>query len=277
MGRWRGRQEIPQVNWNSIKLPTSAGGLGSKSLYLFNKAYCANCQMFMEVYHTKWESCKGNLLSLIWSLGRQVDDKGLQGCFWLVCERVSERNGILLVDYILCWVGNGCSVRFQNDAWCGNQSLKYQFPTIFCLARKKDSKIVILFYQDQEKLGFFFCFLGEGDCGTFLSPMISTGKGRLRHIPLTHEPNEWEIALICLCSSLENVLQSRITNDDLTQKLCKNGIFSATCSYSALNNQDLILDRFAWKQVWKCKALPVKVPANGFCYGMMNLEFSRNL
>jgi hypothetical protein len=43
------------------------------------------------------------------------------------------------------WVGNGKRIRFWHDVWCGDPSLKDEFPKFYLIAAEKDASVQSLY------------------------------------------------------------------------------------------------------------------------------------
>lgn len=122
--------------WDVVCHEKIQGGLGLRNLVDLNKALLG-----------KWIS--GDLLSkpnCAWKrvivLKYGLEDRGwrsrLPRGFWKVIMKEADwvdNNG----EFVL---GNGRRVRFWQDHWCGNSSLRLAFPAILYIARDKNATMV---------------------------------------------------------------------------------------------------------------------------------------
>ena len=129
----------------------SKGGLGVKSLGLFNKAFLG-----------EWAWRFANEKKALWSqVIRRKYGEEIGG--WTSCE-IREAYGVGLWKAInkvgqpvtLFFgfeVGNGKNVRFWKDKWCGTSRLNEDFPSLFALATSKKAWVTKVWIAGEDRRG----------------------------------------------------------------------------------------------------------------------------
>ena len=127
------------VNWSQVCQPIHSGGLGIRNLRMFNKALLG-----------KWLWRFGNEREALW---RQVivAKYGISHGGWTSGE-IGGPNGVSLWKNIRKeWatfscslsyeIGDGSTVGFWTDRWCGSCSLKEAYPELFRITRNKEALV----------------------------------------------------------------------------------------------------------------------------------------
>ncbi|GKC25373.1 putative RNA-directed DNA polymerase, eukaryota, reverse transcriptase zinc-binding domain protein [Tanacetum coccineum] len=135
-----GEKKVSWVKWNTCLASKAMGGLGIGSIYALNVAL-----LFKWIWRFR---CSPNDLWVKVVKGIHGQDGGI-GCnrrsnsyqsTWIaILKAVSNLNdkGIDLLSACTRSVGNGKSIRFWDDSWCGDKPLKDVFPRIFALDNDK--------------------------------------------------------------------------------------------------------------------------------------------
>jgi hypothetical protein len=125
------------VNWAQVCQPIHLGGLGIRYLQIFNKALLG-----------KWLWRFGNEREALWRLVI-VAKYGEQHGGWSSGELLVP-NGVSLwrnirkewttfSRFLSFEIGDGATVRFWTDRWCGTTSLKEAYPDLFRITRNKEA------------------------------------------------------------------------------------------------------------------------------------------
>ena len=125
------------ARWPIVCKDKSIGGLGVKSLGLFNKALLG-----------KWAWRFANEKKALWNqvIRRKYrEEKG----GWTSCEireaygvglwKAINKVGQLVTPFFGYEVGKGKNVKFWKDKWCGTSPLSEAFPSLFALATSKEA------------------------------------------------------------------------------------------------------------------------------------------
>jgi hypothetical protein len=212
------------VNWDSVCSPVQCGGLAVKNLRLYNKALLG-----------KWLWRFGKERGALWR--RLVEMKyGSAVGGWCTID-VRTPYGVSLWKFIRQgWgnflqhlrfdAGNGVSIRFWHDVWCGEAALKESFPDLFRLARNKEA--LVAQYMQVHNASTHW----ELD---FIRPV-----------------QDWEMESL---SSFLNLLYSVQVQSNNNDKLCWKPTpqlgFKVSSYYEVLNRREDYT--FPWKSIWKPK------------------------
>lgn len=127
------------VKWDLVCSDVKGGWLGIKNLKHFNVALLGKCLWrFLVDRLGMWRSaviCKYGVGSHKW-FPNAIDSPYGSG-FWKGILRGWEA----FVRHIRFDIGDGSSVRFWKDKWCGDRELWRAFPTLFSLALEEDSLV----------------------------------------------------------------------------------------------------------------------------------------
>ena len=125
--------------WNKVCTPKDKGGLGVRSLVLFNKALLGKWlwRFGLEV-HNLW--CRVLVVKYGIALGGWCTNsiRGTYGCgLW---KGIMSGWGVYS-QHVEIVVGQGNRVRFWKDKWCGDTILMDRFPRLFTCSTHWDATI----------------------------------------------------------------------------------------------------------------------------------------
>ena len=125
------------VNWKTVCLQKSRGGLGVRSLSKMNIAlFCKWCWRFANERDALWR--------LVISTKFGEGDGGwntndMRGGYGTGLWKDISKEWITFYQNSTSCLGNGRRLRFWKDPWCGGIALCIAFPTLFNLAALKDA------------------------------------------------------------------------------------------------------------------------------------------
>jgi hypothetical protein len=124
-------------------------------------------------------------------------------------------------------MGDGSTIRFWHDQWCGDVALKEAFPTLFRIARAKNASVA-------SSLEFF-------------------GGSNQWNVSFARTADDWEVDVF---ASFLQVLHSARVRRGIEDKLwwvpSKKGLFKVKSFYRSLGCTEGC--RFPWKSVWQTQA-----------------------
>jgi hypothetical protein len=126
--------------------------------------------------------------------------------------------------------GDGSKIRFWDDVWCGETSLKVAFPILYNIANVKDATMA-----------------------TNMDLSSGTFQWNIRFIRLIHD---WEVDTLASYSLLYSLRSRKKGEDKLWWTLSRKQTFDVRSFYKIIafkNNYS-----FPWKSIWRTKA-PSKV------------------
>ena len=142
-----------------------------------------------------------------------------------------RKEGSLMLKNITFSVGDGRRVRFWKDKWCGNNTLRDAFPSLFALAVSKDAWVAD-------------CWDSLGEEGGW-NPRFSRSF------------NDWEVeAVERLLSTLQGERLAAGLEDRVVRKETKNENFFVKSLYNTLDPSCAVL--FPWSIIWS-PCVPTKV------------------
>ncbi|RVW23454.1 putative ribonuclease H protein [Vitis vinifera] len=226
------------VNWDTVCLDKSKGGLGVRCLSTLNRALLC-----------KWNWRFANERDKLWRhvISRKFGEeeggwysKEVREGFGVGFWKDIRKDGALLQNRVGFSVGNGRRVKFWKDNWCRNSTLCNSFPSLYAFASYKEAWIEEMWDHSG----------GEG----VWSPRFSR--------PF----NDWEVEEV---ERLLVIIRGRRLNplaeDCLLWKETKDGIFSVKSLYSILDSRRGVqfpiniiwnpcvptkVDFFAWEAFW---------------------------
>lgn len=141
------------------------------------------------------------------------------------------RGGNLFCNHTRLILGNGSSIRFWDNVWCGEMTLKEAFPVLYDIACDKDALIATHLVLKSESYQWDVSFF------------------RAAH--------DWEVDVL---TSFFTLLQSTIVDCEGEDQLCwspsHKGKFDVRSFYKALACKEAL--HFPWKSFWWTK-VPLKV------------------
>ncbi|RVW63178.1 putative mitochondrial protein [Vitis vinifera] len=134
-----------------------------------------------------------------------------------------SKEGLLLLNNVSFWVGDGKRVRFWKDTWYENTPLCEAYPSLFDLAVSKDARVAD-------------CWDSMGEVGgwnpRFLRPF-----------------NDWEVEEV---ERLLLIIQGKRLNADLEDRIVwnetKDWIFSVKSCFNSLDHSSAV--PFPWRIIW---------------------------
>ena len=217
------------VGWDKVCTPKEKGGLGVKSLTIFNKALLGKWlwRFGMEDHHL-WRRvlvAKYGVDLGGWQTSRI---RGPHGCgVW---------KGIMLgwndyFQHIEFVVGLGNRIRFWQDKWCGDRALLDRFPTLYACSSQREVTIDSVLMRPA----------AGGPCEW--------------NVTFGRDFNDWEIDLVVdFFQLLASNTPSNEGPDGLRWKGRKDGVFASRSFYQVLNVRPGV--PFPWKVIWTAKAPP---------------------
>jgi hypothetical protein len=151
--------------------------------------------------------------------------RGSHGCsFW----KGIMANWDIFQSYIVFEVGKGNKLRFWHDKWCGDCSLKDEFPLLFKCSRDREAFIDSLYTR------------------------FSGVEIRDWHLHFVRNFNDWEVDMV---AAFFNLIHSKShvheSDDVLKWSLKKNGTLDNGFFYHAI--RDSVSSGFPWKGIWGVK------------------------
>ena len=216
------------VRWSIVCDDKGKGGLGVKSLGLFNKALLG-----------KWAWRFANEKTALWNqvIRRKYgEEKG----GWRSCEireaygvglwKAINKVGQFVTPFFGYEVGNGKNVRFWKDKWCGTSPLSEAFPSLFSIATSKEAWVNEVWTAEGDRRGSW--------TPTFNRPF-----------------NDWELEEVGrLLRCLEGKMVRVDEEDRVRWVESKDGVFSVKSLYRAM--QPVSSAWFPSKIIWMSYAQP---------------------
>ena len=200
------------VKWDTVCLDKKKGGLGVRRLSTLNRALlCKWNWRFVNERETLWR----NVISRKFA----EEERGwytreVREGFGVGLWKEIRKEGSLLQNKVVFFVGDGRKVKFWKDNWCGNFALCNSFPSLYAFASYKESWLVEL--RDS-----------SGEEGVW-SPRSSR--------PF----NDWEVEEVeRLFSTIRERRLNPLLEDRVLWKETKDGIFSVNSLYSALVSRSI--------------------------------------
>ncbi|XP_071718074.1 uncharacterized protein [Rutidosis leptorrhynchoides] len=139
-------KKMPWVKWDKILASFDQGGLNIGSLKAFNIALINKWRWrYLNNSNDLWAS-------IIKSIHGHYFETTDCSSIWsnIVSDCISSTsNGQLTHDAFLLQVGNGSSIKFWHDVWCGSSSLASRYHRLFHLDVNKDDSIADKWYNGE--------------------------------------------------------------------------------------------------------------------------------
>jgi len=136
------KRPISWVNWEDVCKPKEEGGWGIRDIRKFNYALLAKWRWrFVSEEKGRWKDL------LVSKYGMDLDcpqtPVKMQSWWWRHLQKVcTEGEGVGWFQSQLAWrLGSGDKVKFWEDVWIGNSSLKTLYPRLFSLSLNQDLKV----------------------------------------------------------------------------------------------------------------------------------------
>ena len=145
------------VNWKTVCLEKSRGGLGVRGLSKMNKALlCKWCWRFANERDTLWR--------LVIRIKFGEKDGGwytsdIRGGYGTGLWKDIKKEWLIFSQNTTSYLGNGRRLGFWKDPWCCETVLCNVFPTLFNLAIHKDARVADVWDSSREDGGWSPVFL----------------------------------------------------------------------------------------------------------------------
>ena len=145
------------VNWKTMCLEKSRGGLGVRSLSKMNQALlCKWCWRFANERNPLWR--------LVISTKFGEEDGGwntndIKGGYGTGLWKDIRKEWLTFSQNTISSLGNGRILGFGKDSWCGETLLCNVFLTLFNLAAHKDARVADVWDSSREEGGWSPVFL----------------------------------------------------------------------------------------------------------------------
>ncbi|WVZ69750.1 hypothetical protein U9M48_018486 [Paspalum notatum var. saurae] len=124
------------VRWEIVRMPKNQGGLGILDLDTQNKCLLGKWLFKLANENGLWQRLLRNKYLRNETL-TQVEKKPGDSQFWSGLMEIKDQF-LNLGSFIL---KNGTQIRSWEDIWLGGTSLKYQYPSLFNIVRKKHATV----------------------------------------------------------------------------------------------------------------------------------------
>ncbi|WVZ91915.1 hypothetical protein U9M48_038026 [Paspalum notatum var. saurae] len=124
------------IKWDQIRQPKEQGSLGIIDLEIQNKCLLSKWLFKLANEEGMWQSLIRNKYLQSKPLGSGTKKPGVSN-FWAGIMEVKE----LFLSLGSFNIGDGTQIRFWEDNWCGNQPLKFSYPSLFNIATKKGTTV----------------------------------------------------------------------------------------------------------------------------------------
>uniref|UniRef100_A0A2N9GUS3 Reverse transcriptase zinc-binding domain-containing protein n=1 Tax=Fagus sylvatica TaxID=28930 RepID=A0A2N9GUS3_FAGSY len=219
------------VGWDKVCVPKAKGGLGVRSLVLFNKALLGKwLWRFGLEENNLWRRV------LVEKFGVELGGwctkpiRGAYGCGLWKGIMSGWDDYFQHVEFV---IGQGNRVSFWKDKWCGDIALMDRFPLLFNCSSNREATIE-----------------------TVLNRPDSGGVGNW-NVTFTWGFNDWEVEIVVeFFQLLSSYAVPIMVPDGVKWKCNKAGVFDSRSFYAVLNVRPGVV--FPWKMIWKVKA-PLRV------------------
>jgi exonuclease III len=220
---WQGssnQHKYRLARWDILCRPKDQGGLGILDLHLQNKCLLAKWLVNLLNTNGTWQSLLRNKYLRTKTL-TQVSSKPNDSHFWRGLMHIKDE--VLSKGSFI--IKNGTNTRFWIDTWTGNLPLKDKYPSLYNIARDRQTTVAKVMSSSPLDISF-------------------------RRSLVDHNLRMW----LNLVASISNVLLVQGT-DYFKWTLTKSGLFTVRSMYrDAMDNHP----PFQHKKIWKYK-IPLKI------------------
>ncbi|WVZ95111.1 hypothetical protein U9M48_040913 [Paspalum notatum var. saurae] len=124
------------IRWDQIRQPKEQGDLGIIDLEIQNKCLLSKWLFKLANEEGTWQDLVRNKYLKGKPLGSRTKKPGISH-FWAGLMEVKQ-TFLNLGSFV---IGDGTQVRFWEDIWCGNCPLKFSYPSLFNIVRKKEATV----------------------------------------------------------------------------------------------------------------------------------------
>ena len=215
------------IRWDKVYLSLQNGGLAIKNLCLFNQALLGKWIwrfgtehdfLWRKVIEAKYGCVKGGWCS-----------NPVNSSYGVSLWKTISKDWSSFKRFISFDVRDGSRVSFWHDVWCGDNTLKETFPTLFAIACNPSASVADILRVHNDTTHWDLTF--------------------------TRYVQDWE------CDTLMNLFEilyakARIGNvvDTMCWGAAKSKCFTVGSYYRALSGMHHV--SFPWKIIWKSRALP---------------------
>jgi hypothetical protein len=215
------------VEWAKVCTPIDEGGLGIRNIRRFNQALLGKwLWRFAHEVGAWWRSVLVAKYGSDWGGWQSGVISGSHGVgLWkFICMGWQNFRRFFKYD-----PGEGSKIHFWEDVWCGDRTLKEEFPGLYSIASFKDASIADSMEYSSESIQWNIQF------------------SRLIH--------DWEVGdLATFYKCLYEYKLRGEGRDKLWWLPSRKGVFEVKSFYRALSPHGS--GSFPWKSVWKSKAPP---------------------
>ena len=226
------KKSISWVSWEVLCKPKEEGGLGFRDIRKFNYALLAKWRWrLISEEKGRWKELLVSKYGVDLEC-RQAPIK-VQSWWWRDLHKVcTEGEGEGWFNQQVVWkVGSGDKVRFWEDSWAGNISLKTLFPRLYSISLNQGQKV--------EEVGSWVDSVWEW-------------KHRWRRVRF-----EWESMLESdLAMHLSRVRLSRDQEDIRVWGFDDLGLFSVNSAYECIAHPTRSSQNDVFSYLWKIKTFP---------------------
>jgi len=231
-GWGKGNKSISWISWKDICKQKEDGGFGIRDIRKFNYALLAKWKWrTISGHEGRWNEVLNSKYGLDASFGH-VPVK-LQSWWWRDLVNVCKEGGGegWFLEQVGWNLGSGDKVRFWEDVWVGNSTLKTLYPRLYSLSLNQGQKV--------EEVGVW----------DDLEWRWTLNWRRSRF--------EWESDLEYeLGNLISGVRVRKDVEDTLLWKSSKDGMFSVSAAYECLSKPERVPKKEVYTLLWKVKTFP---------------------
>jgi hypothetical protein len=215
------------VEWDKVCTPIDEGGLGIRNIRRFNQALLGKwLWRFAHEDSAWWRSVLVAKYGSDWGGWRTRVISGSHGVgLWkYICMGWQNFRRFFKYD-----PGEGSKIRFWEDVWCGDRTLREEFPSLYSIASLKDASIADNMEYSSESIQW--------------------------NVQFSRLIQDWEVGeLAAFYKCLYEYKMQGEGRDKLWWMPSRKGVFEVKTFYRALSPHGAV--SFPWKSVWKSKAPP---------------------
>jgi hypothetical protein len=215
------------VEWDKVCTPIDEGGLGIRNIRRFNQALLGKwLWRFAHEEGAWWRSVLVAKYGSDWGGWRTRVISGSHGVgLWkFICMGWQNFRRFFKFD-----PGEGSKIRFWEDVWCGDRTLREEFPGLYSIASLKDASIADNMEYSSESIQW--------------------------NVQFSRLIQDWEVG--DLAAFYKCLYENKIRGegrDKLWWMPSSKGVFEVKSFYRAISSHGSV--SFPWKSVWKSKAPP---------------------
>jgi hypothetical protein len=220
-------EKLHLVEWDKVCSPLDEGGLGIRNIRRFNQALLEKwLWRFAHEEGAWWKSVLVAKYGSEWGgwCSRGTPGPHGVGLWKYICKGWHTFRSHFRFD-----PGEGSRVRFWEDLWCGDRTLKDAYPDLFNMASFK---------------------------GASIADNMECSNGTIQwNVQFTRLAHDWEIeVLAAFYKDLYDCKLRGVGVDKLRWLHSRKGVFEVKSFYRALSPSRAV--SFPWKSIWRSKAPP---------------------